>query len=74
MQGLKEPFLETSSIKKLFRNKTLAPFFKKPGIIEQWGNGLKLIAEELQHYTEIGFDWIEPEIAFRVAFTNKNLK
>jgi len=26
----------------------LAPVFKKLGIIEQWGNGLRLIAEELK--------------------------
>lgn len=35
------------------RNKTLAPVFKRLGIIEQWGNGLQLIAEELQAYPEI---------------------
>jgi len=37
-------------------------------------NGLKLIAEELQSYPEIGFEWKEPGIAFRVTFTNKNFK
>lgn len=35
------------------RNKVLAPVFKRLGIIEQWGNGLKLIKEELQAYPEI---------------------
>jgi predicted HTH transcriptional regulator len=29
------------------RNKILAPIFKKLGIIEQWGNGLRIIAEKL---------------------------
>jgi predicted HTH transcriptional regulator len=54
------------------RNKTLAPVFKRLGIIEQWGNGLKLIKEELQSYPEIELSWKEPGIAFRVTFTNKN--
>ena len=52
------------------RNKTLAPVFKKIGIIEQWGNGLRLIAEELQAYPEIELSWKEPGIAFRVTFIN----
>lgn len=56
------------------RNKILAPVFKKLRIIEQWGNGLKLIAEELQNYPEIGFEWKEPGMTFRVAFTNKNYR
>ena len=36
------------------RNRILAPVFKRIGIIEQWGNGLKLFAEELKAYPEIG--------------------
>jgi ATP-dependent DNA helicase RecG len=56
------------------RNKTLAPVFKRLGIIEQWGNGLKLIKEELQAYPEIELSWKEPGIAFRVTFVNKNYK
>lgn len=54
------------------RNKILAPVFKRLGIIEQWGNGLKLIKEELQSYPEVELSWKEPGIAFRVTFTNKN--
>jgi len=50
------------------RNKILAPVFKRLGIIEQWGNGLKLIANELKKYPEIGFEWKEPGIGFRVIF------
>ena len=50
------------------RNTALAPVFKKLGIIEQWGNGLKLIAEDLQDYPEIKLSWSEPGIAFRVVF------
>jgi predicted HTH transcriptional regulator len=54
------------------RNKTLAPVFKKLGIIEQWGNGLRLIAEELRKYPEIKMEWSEPGFAFRVSFKKVN--
>jgi predicted HTH transcriptional regulator len=56
------------------RNKTLAPVFKRLGIIEQWGNGLQLIADELKAYPEIELSWKEPGIAFRVTFMNKSYK
>lgn len=56
------------------RNKTLAPVFKCLGIIEQWGNGLQLIADELQSYPEIKLSWKEPGIGFRVTFTKTNFK
>lgn len=55
------------------RNKTLAPLFKKLGIIEQWGNGLHLIAEELKNYPEIKLKWSEPGFAFRVCFEKINV-
>ena len=29
------------------------------GIIDQWGNGLKLIADELKEYPQIEFRWKE---------------
>lgn len=67
-------FSDMESGQSDIRNKMLAPEFKKLRIVEQWGNGLKLISEELQNYPEIGFDWKEPGIAFRVTFTNKNSK
>lgn len=54
------------------RNKTLAPVFKKLGIIEQWGNGLQLIAEDLKQYPEINFRWSQPGLGFRVALINTN--
>lgn len=54
------------------RNAILAPVFKKLGIIEQWGNGLKLISGELDNYPEIELKWTEPGIAFRVSFIKKN--
>ncbi len=56
------------------RNKTLAPVFKKLGIIEQWGNGLKLIYDELKNYPGIDFVWSEPGLAFRVSFIKKDYK
>jgi len=54
------------------RNKILAPVFKRLGIIEQWGNGLRLIARELQNYHKIALEWKEPGIAFSVTFLKKN--
>ncbi len=54
------------------RNKILAPVFKRLGIIEQWGNGFRIIADELIKYPEISLDWKEPGIAFRVTFSKKN--
>ena len=55
------------------RNRVLAPVFKRLGIIEQWGNGLKIIKEELEAYPEIEFSWKEPGIAFRVSLRKRNL-
>ncbi len=56
------------------RNKVLAPVFKKFGIIEQWGNGLRMIANELKEYPEIGLNWSEPGLAFRIVFFKKNFQ
>ncbi len=53
-------------------NKIIAGVFKKLGIMEQWGNGLKIISEDLKNYPEIEFKWSEPGIAFRVTFLKKN--
>ena len=53
------------------RNIVLAPVFKKLGIIEQWGNGLKLIYNELKDYPEIEMQWNEPGMVFRVSFIKK---
>jgi len=54
------------------RNKVLAPVFKRLGIIEQWGNGLRIISEDIDNYPEISLNWKEPGIAFRVTFSLKN--
>jgi ATP-dependent DNA helicase RecG len=67
-------FSDMDSGQSDIRNKVLAPVFKKLRIIEQWGNGLKLIAEDLKIYPEIDFDWKESGIAFRVTFSNKNYR
>lgn len=50
------------------RNKVIAPVFKRLGIIDQWGNGLKLIAEELKEYPNIEFRWKEVGLSFQVQF------
>jgi predicted HTH transcriptional regulator len=54
------------------RNKLIAATFKKLGIIEQWGSGLKIISDDLKSYPEIELEWSEPGIAFRVTFRKKN--
>jgi len=53
------------------RNRIIAPVFKKLGIIDQWGNGLKLIAEDLKNYPEIEFRWKETGLQFQVQFIKK---
>ena len=50
------------------RNKIIAPVFKRMGIIDQWGNGLKLIADELKEYPQIEFRWKEIGLSFQVQF------
>ena len=65
-------FSDMDSGQSDIRNKILAPVFKRLGIIEQWGNGLRLIAREMQSYPEIELSWKEPGIAFRVTFTNRD--
>ena len=56
------------------RNKVIAPVFKCLGIIDQWGNGLKLIADELKEYPEIEFRWKEVGLSFQVQFIKSNYK
>ena len=54
------------------RNKTIASVFKRLGIIDQWGNGLALVAEELKAYPEIDFQWKEVGMSFQVQFIKKS--
>jgi predicted HTH transcriptional regulator len=55
------------------RNKIIAPVFRRMNIIDQWGNGLKLISDELQAYPEIDFVWREVGMSFQVQFVKKNV-
>ncbi|AEI50625.1 ATP-binding protein [Runella slithyformis] len=54
------------------RNKVIAPIFKKMGIIDQWGNGLKLIADEMKAYPDIEFRWSEKGLQFQVQFSKRD--
>jgi ATP-dependent DNA helicase RecG len=56
------------------RNKVIAPVFKRLGIIDQWGNGLKLISDELKDYPEIEFRWHETGLQFQVQFIKKDIQ
>ena len=56
------------------RNKVLAPFFKHLGLIDQWGNGLKLISDELKKFPDIKLNWSEVGLQFQVQFIIKNYK
>ncbi len=71
-KGRKIEFKSTLPSNADIRNKTLAPVFKKLGIIKQWGNGLQLIADEMKNYPEIALQWKEPGMAFRVSFVKMN--
>lgn len=56
------------------RNKVIAPVFKRLGIIDQWGNGLKLVAEEMKSYPEIELRWREVGLPFQVQFIKRNYR
>lgn len=73
--GLLPPSIDYSAMESRqsdARNKVIAPVFKKLGIIDQWGNGLKLVAEELKEYPEIEMRWQEIGLSFQVQFIKKN--
>ena len=53
------------------RNKVIAPVFKRLGIIDQWGNGLKLVATEMKRYPHVEFRWREVGLSFQVQFIQK---
>lgn len=63
-------FNEMDTRQSDIRNKVIAPVFKKIGIIDQWGNGLKLIFDELKDYPDIEFRWFEKGLQFQVQFVN----
>lgn len=56
------------------RNKVIAPVFKRLGIIDQWGNGLKMVAEEMKQYPEIELHWQEVGLSFQVQLIKKEYK
>ena len=69
--GLLPPSIDYSAMESRqsdARNKVIAPIFKRMGIIDQWGNGLKLIFDELKAYPQIGFQWKEVGLSFQVQF------
>jgi predicted HTH transcriptional regulator len=54
------------------RNKVIAAVFKRLGIIDQWGNGLLLIANEMEAYPEIELRFHEVGMSFQIQFVQKN--
>lgn len=65
-------FQEMDARQSDIRNKVIAPIFKHMGVIDQWGNGLKIISQELKVYPEIDFKWFEKGLQFQVQFIKKN--
>ena len=69
--GLLSPSIDYSAMNSRqsdARNRVIAPVFKRLGIIDQWGNGLRLIAKELKDYPQIDFRWKEVGMSFQVQF------
>lgn len=72
--GLLPPSIDYSELESRqsdARNKVIALVFKRMGIIDQWGNGLKLIADELKKYPQIEFRWKETGLSFQVQFVKR---
>ena len=65
-------FQEMEARQSDIRNKVIAPIFKHIGVIDQWGNGLKIISNELKAYPEIEFKWFEKGLQFQIQFIKKN--
>lgn len=65
-------FQEMEARQSDIRNRIIAPVFKRLGLIDQWGNGLKIIAEELRSYPDIELKWFESGLQFQVQFVRKN--
>ena len=71
--GLLPPSIDYSDMESRqsdARNKIIAPVFKRMGIIDQWGNGLRLIAAEMKKYPNIELRWKEVGLSFQVQFYN----
>jgi len=67
-------FQEMEARQSDIRNRIIAPIFKQMGLIDQWGNGLKIISNELKAYPEIEFKWFEKGLQFQVQFVKRNFK
>ena len=67
-------FHEMEARQSDIRNRIIAPIFKQMGLIDQWGNGLKIISRELKAYPEIEFKWFEKGLQFQVQFVKRNFK
>jgi len=75
--GLLPPSIDYSAMESRqsdAKNRVIAPVFKKLGIIDQWGNGLKLIADELKDYPGIVFQWKEVGLSFQVQFIKSTFR
>ena len=73
--GLLPPSIDYSAMNSRqsdAHNKVIAAVFKKIGIIDQWGNGLMLINEEMKKYPNIELKWKEVGLSFQIQFINKN--
>ena len=56
------------------RNRVLAPIFRNMGIIDQWGNGLRTIYNDLKSYAHIEFRWKEVGQYFQIQFIKLSYK
>lgn len=65
-------FKEMEARQSDIRNKVIAPIFKHMGIIDQWGNRLKIISNELKAYPEFEFKWFEKGSQLQLQFIKKN--
>lgn len=65
-------FHEMDARQSDIRNKVIAPVFKKMGIIDQWGNGLKIVSSALKEYPEIELRWSEIGLQFQIQFIKRN--
>lgn len=73
--GLLPPSIDYSAMNSRqsdARDKVIAPVFKRLGIIDQWGNGLKLIASEVKKYPNIDLKWKEIGLSFQVQFVRRD--
>ena len=73
--GLPPPSIDFSDMESRqsdVRNKIIAPVFRRLGLIDQWGNGLKIIAGELKNYPEIAFQWREIGMSFQIQFIKRS--